>query len=175
MASKEKNIITITPPDFGDTRVIGINSALADYKLVWLLNEKLSIKLVRQDDFVHSGAIYPYYHCAADENSPIYGLLAVSYNKKSSLNFKPRLDYLFIIRNENLPNRVTNIFDKIKEIKGINYAFLMDGYMDRLDAALYDVEDYDNKILVKKRELNSPKHFKEEVRQRDHILGINED
>lgn len=173
MPSKEKN--TVAPPDFGDTRVIGINSALADYKLVWLLNEKLSMKFSRQDDFVHHGAIYPYYHYRANENDPVYGLLAVSYNRKSSLNFKPRLDYLFIIRNESLPQRVTSIFEKIKEIKGVNYAFLMDGYMDRLDAALYDVEDYDALILTKARKLNSPEHAKEEIRQRNIILGISED
>ena len=173
MSIKEK--IIIAPPAFDDTRVIGINSAIADYKLVWSLNEKLSIKFSRQDDFVHSGAIYPYYHYRAEENGPVYGLLAVSYNKKSSLNFNPRLDFLFIIRNESLPNRVTSIFEKIREIKGINYAFLMDGYMDRLSAALYDVEDYDTLLLTKARKLNSPEHAKEEIRQRNIILGIAED
>lgn len=174
MTSKEKNTI-IAPPDFGDTRVIGINSAVVDYKLIWLLNEKLSMKFSRQDDFVHNGAIYPYYHYHAEENSPVYGLLAVSYNKKSSLNFKPRLDYLFIIRNDSLPKRVTNIYEKIREIEGINYAFLMDDYMDRLDAALYDVENYDAHLLNKERELNSPEHAKEEIRQRNIILGIAQD
>ena len=58
MASKEKNIVA--PPDFDNLRVIGINSALADYKLVWLLNRHLSIKLTRQDDLVHGDGIYPY-------------------------------------------------------------------------------------------------------------------
>jgi len=173
MPIKEKN--TVAPPDFGDTRVIGINSAIVDYKLVWLLNEKLSMKFSRQDDFIHHGAIYPYYHYRAEENGPVYGLLAVSYNKKSSLNFQPRLDYLFIIRDESLPNRVINIFEKIKEISGINYAFLMDGYMDRLDAALYDVENYDTLLLTKDRKLKSPEHAKEEIRQRNIILGIAED
>lgn len=175
MASKEKNTITIAPPDFGDTRVVGINSALADYKLVWLLNEKLSLKLMRQDDFVHSGAIYPYYHCCVDENSPAYGLLAVSYNKKSSLNFSPRLDYLFIVRYESLPHRIVTMSEKIKEIEGINYAYLMDGYMDRLESALYDVEQYDNVIRTRERRLNSPEHAKEEIRQRNLILGIDGD
>lgn len=172
MASKEKN--TVAPPNFGDTRVIGINSAIADYKLVWLLNEKLSLKLSRQDDFIHGGAIYPYYHCYAEENGPVYGLLAVSFNKKSILNFQPRLDYLFIIRNESLPNRVASIFGKIKEISGVNYAFLMDGYMDKLDAALYDVEDYDTILLTKARQLNSREHAKEEIKQRNIILGVAE-
>lgn len=172
MAGKEKN--TIAPPDFGDTRVVGINSAIADYKLVWLLNEKLSLKLSRQDDFIHGGAIYPYYHCSAKENGPVYGLLAVSFDKKSILNFKPRLDYLFIIRNESLPNRVTSIFEKIKEISGVNYAFLMDGYMDKLDAALYEVEDYDTVLLTKARQFNSREHAKEEIKQRNIILGIAE-
>lgn len=173
MPSKEKN--TVAPPDFGDTRVIGINSAIADYKLVWLLNEKLSVKLSRQDDIVHNSAIYPYYHFRAEENGPVYGLLAVSYNGKSSLNFKPRLDYLFIIRDESLPNRITSIFERIREIKGVNYAFLMDGYMDRLDAALYEIEDYDTLLLTKARELNSPEHAKEEIRQRNIILGVAKD
>lgn len=174
MATKEKN--TVEPPDFGNTRVIGINSALADYKLVWLLNKQLSIKLTRQDDLVHSDGIYPYYHCSAEENTPSYGLLSVSFNKKSSLNFKPRLDYLFIIRNESIPTHVNTIFEKIKELDGVNYAFLMDGYMERLEPALYDVENYDDTtLIIKQRQLNSPEHAKEIIRQRNILLGLTKD
>ena len=174
MASKEKN--TVAPPSFGNTRVIGINSVLADYKLVWLLNRHLSIKLTRQDDLVHGDGIYPYYHCSAEENSPSYGLLAVSFKKKSSLSFKPRLDYLFIIRNESIPTHVNAMFEKIKALEGVNYAFLMDGYMERLEPALYDVENYDDTTLViKQRQRNSPEHAKEEIRQRNIILGLSKD
>lgn len=178
MASKEK--YTLSPPVIAKyeatdgIRVIGINSVLADYKLVWQLNEQLSIKLTRQDDLVHGNGIYPYYHCSAEENGPSYGFLAVSYDKKSILNFKPRLDYLFIIRYESLPTRINTMFEKIKALKGVNYAFLMDGYMDRLESALYDVENYEDTVLMPKlRWLNSPEHAKEEIRQRNIILGIN--
>ena len=180
MASKEK--YTLSPPIIAkyeatdDIRVIGINSVLADYKLVWQLNEQLSIKLTRQDDLVHGDGIYPYYHCSAEENGPSYGFLAVSYDKQSILNFKPRLDYLFIIRHESLPMRINTMFEKIKALKGVNYAFLMDGYMDRLEGALYDVENYEDTVLIPKlRWLNSPEHAKEEIRQRNLILGISND
>jgi len=170
MASKEKNIVA--PPDFDNLRVIGINSALADYKLVWLLNERLSIKLARQDDLVHNEGIYPYYHCRAEENDPSYGLLAVSYDKKSMLNFKPRLDYLFIMRDESLLARISTMFDKIRTLNGVNYAFLMDGYMERLEPALYEVENYDTTLVIRQRQRNSPEYAKENIRQRNIILGI---
>jgi len=173
MANKEKNFLA--PPDFDDIRVIGINSALADYKLVWLLNEKLSIKLVRQDDLIHGKGIYPYYHCSGEENSPSYGLLAVSYDKKSMLKFQPRLDYLFIIRNEILPVHYNTLFEKIKTLNGINYAFMMDGYMDRLEPALYEVENYDTTLVIRQRQLNSPEHAKEVIRQRNILLGLEKD
>ena len=41
--------------------------------------------------------------------------------------------------------------------------------------ALYDVEDYDTILLTKARKLNSPEHVKEEIRQRNIILGISND
>lgn len=173
MANKEKN--TLAPPDFGHLRVIGINSALADYRLVWLLNEKLSIKLARQDDLEQNDGIYPYYHCNSEGNAPSYGLLAVSYDKKSILNFKPRLDYLFIIRDNIRSAHIDSILEKIKNLNGVNYAFLMDGYMERLESTLYELENYDTTLVIRQRYRNSPEYAKEVIRQRNILLGLEQD
>ena len=40
---------------FDDTTVVGINSALADYKLAWNINNKLLLDLVRYDDLIFEG------------------------------------------------------------------------------------------------------------------------
>ena len=55
--TKEK--LEILQPSFDDTCVIGINSGLPDYKLAWLINNKLPIHLERQDDIIKNGGNMP--------------------------------------------------------------------------------------------------------------------
>ena len=53
MNPKEKKIKIAS---FDDTVVVGINSALVDYKLAWNINNKLSLDLIRYDDLIFEGA-----------------------------------------------------------------------------------------------------------------------
>lgn len=170
MASKNNNDIVLI--SFNDTDVIGINSGLMDYKLAWCLNSALSLDFSRRDDFTFEGGTYPLYHCHLYENSPIYDLLSVNCGDKVLLSFKPRIDYLFFIRNEQYKERVSIILQKIKGIEGVGYAFPMDGHKGKIETILYDIEQHEVDMLTKERERNTPEYAREQIRKRDEWLGV---
>ena len=165
--------LDIIQPSFDDTCVIGINSGLRDYKLAWLINNKLSILLERQDDIIKDGGIYPFYSYFGGENDAVYNFVATSYDKKSIFDFSVRVDYLFIIRGEVSQQRIDFILKKIQEVDGI--AFLMDGQKARLETTLYDIEQHQVEIDKKARQRNTVEYVKEEIRQRRTFLGVDED
>lgn len=169
--TKEK--LEILQPSFDDTCVVGINSGLPDYKLAWLINNKLPIQLERQDDIVKNGGVYPFYTYFGGENDAVYNLVATSYDKKSIFNLSVRVDYLFIIRGEVSQQRIDFILKKIQEIDGI--AFLMDGQKSRLETTLYDIEQHQVELDIKARQRNTVEYVKEEIRQRRIFLGVDED
>lgn len=173
MASKNKNDIVLV--SFNDTDVIGINSGLMDYKLAWCLNNALSLDFTRRDNFVYEGGTYPLYHCHLYENSPIYDLLSVNCGDKVLINSKPRIDYLFLIRNEQYKERVDVIIQKINTIEGISYAFPLDGHKGKIETILYDIEQHEVDMLTQERERNTAEYAREQIRKRDEYLGVSEE
>lgn len=171
MAAKDKNDIVLV--SFNDTDVIGINSGLMDYKLAWCLNNALALDFTRRDDFNYEGGVYPLYHCHLDENSPIYDLLSVNCDNKVLLKFKPRIDFLFLVRNEQYKERIENILQKIKEIEGVGFAFTMDSHKGKMETILYDIEQHEVDMLTKERERNTVEYAREQIRKRDAYLGVN--
>lgn len=170
MVSKDTENIELV--SFNDIVVIGINSSLMDYKLAWSLNDALSLDFTRRDDFVSSGNVYPLYHCHLFENSPIYDLLSLSNGDKTLLRFKPRLDYLFIVRNEPYLERIDIMFQKIKEMEGVAYAYMMEGERRKIEPILYDIEQHEVDMLALERERNTVEYAKEQIRKRDERLGM---
>ena len=84
---------------FDDTTVVGINSALVDYKLAWSINNKLLLDLVRYDDLIFEGAPFSFFYYTAGENYNVYNLVSLVSKDKVLYPFNPRLDYLFLIQN----------------------------------------------------------------------------
>lgn len=170
MVSKGNNDIVLV--SFDGTAVIGINTGLMDYKLAWCLNDALSLDFIRRDDFASSGQVYPLYHCHLFENSPIYDLVSVKSGDKSLIKFKPRIDFLFLVRNEPYPERIDAMFQKIKAVEGVAYAFMMDGQRGKLDPILYDIEQHEVDMLTRERERNTVEYAREQIRKRDERLGM---
>lgn len=170
MVSKGNNDIVLV--SFDETAVIGINTGLMDYKLAWCLNDALSLDFTRRDDFVSSDQVYPLYHCHLFENSPIYDLISVKSGDKSLIKFKPRIDFLFLVRNEPYPERIDAMFQKIKAMEGVAYAFMMDGQRGKLDPILYDIEQHEVDMLTRERERNTVEYAREQIRKRDERLGM---
>jgi hypothetical protein len=146
-----------------------------DYKLAWCLNNALALDFTRRDEFDYEGGSYPFYHCHLDENSPIYDLLSVNCGNKVLFKFKPRIDYLFLVRNEQYKERIETILQKIKEIEGVGFAFTIDGHKGKLETILYDIEQYEVDMLTKERERNTVEYAREQIRKRNAYLGVSEE
>ncbi len=170
MVAKDTENIDLV--SFNDIAVIGINSSLMDYKLAWSLNDALSLDFTRRNDFVSSGNVYPLYHCHLFENSPYYDLLSLNNGSETLLRFKPRLDYLFIIRNEPYLERIDNMLLKIKGMEGISYAFMIEGQRSKIEPILYDIEQHEVDMLTLERERNTVEYAIEQIRKRDERLGM---
>ena len=162
MVAKDTENIDLV--SFNDIAVIGINSSLMDYKLAWSLNDALSLDFTRRNDFVSSGNVYPLYHCHLFENSPYYDLLSLNNGSETLLRFKPRLDYLFIIRNEPYLERIDNMLLKIKGMEGISYAFMIEGQRSKIEPILYDIEQHEVDMLTLERERNTVEYAIEQIR-----------
>lgn len=174
MVTKSKNI-EILVPSFDGTNVIGINSTLVDYKLAWSLNSKLSLDLTRKDDFEQNDGIFPFYSYQASKNSPIYNLVANTCVDKTILTLSPRVDFLFLIRNEQFPQRIETILQKIREIEGIGYAFLIEGQKQKMEQTLYSLEQHEVEIERKAKERNSIEYIKKDRQRREYYLGMRSD
>lgn len=124
MNHREKN--QIRAASFDDTVAIGINSGLADYRLAWFINRKLSIDFSRQGEIFADGVMYSFYYYTAGENCLVYNLVSVKCQNKTLLDFSPRLDYLLVIRNCIMTQRIGAIVKSIREIEGIGHAFQLD-------------------------------------------------
>ena len=170
MVAKDTENIDLV--SFNDIVVIGINSSLMDYKLAWSLNDALSLDFTRRNDFVSNGNVYPLYHCHLFENSPYYDLLSLNNGSETLLRFKPRLDYLFIIRNEPYLERIDNMLLKIKGMEGVSYAFMIEGQRSKIELILYDIEQHEVDMLTLERERNTVEYAIEQIRKRDERLGM---
>jgi len=170
MVAKDTENIDLV--SFNDIAVIGINSSLMDYKLAWSLNDALSLDFTRRNDFVSNGNVYPLYHCHLFENSPYYDLLSLNNGSETLLRFKPRLDYLFIIRNEPYLERIDNMLLKIKGMEGVSYAFMIEGQRSKIEPILYDIEQHEVDMLTLERERNTVEYAIEQIRKRDERLGM---
>lgn len=170
MVAKDTENIDLV--SFNDIIVIGINSSLMDYKLAWGLNNALSLDFTRRNDFVLDGNVYPLYHCHLFENSPYYDLLSLNNGSETLLRFKPRLDYLLIIRNEPYLERIDNMLLKIKGMEGVSYAFMIEGQRSKIEPILYDIEQHEVDMLTLERERNTVEYAIEQIRKRDERLGM---
>ena len=171
MNNKEKN--RIRAASFDDTYAIGINSGLVDYKLAWHINKKLSIDFSRQDDIVISGLTYSFYYYTAGENCLVYNLVSVKCQDKALLDFSPRLDYLLVIRNCIMPQRLEAIVKSLREIEGVGHAFQLDVNRGKsVKQALEIIELQEIELLEKIRVRNTLEYVRQEVlRQREDILS----
>jgi hypothetical protein len=117
---------SIRAASFEDTFAIGINSALADYKLAWAINKKVSIDLARNDDIDADNVSYAFYYYTAGENSYIYNLVSIKNKDQALLDFKNNIDFLMVVRNGISAERAENIVRQLCEIEGVGHAFLLD-------------------------------------------------
>lgn len=167
MKTKEKRIQIAS---FDDTTVIGINSSLADYKLAWNINGKLSIDLAKYDDLVFEGIPFSFFYYTAGENYNVYNLVSLVCKDKVLYPFNPRLDYLFLIQNSLSAERQINIMRNLREIDGIGHAFILE--KDKtLRQVLETIAGCEQQMIDKKKKQNDIKAIRERLREQEALMA----
>lgn len=162
----------IEPADFGDIIIIGINSNLADYKLAWFVNNKLSFNFVREKDIVKNGAQYAFYLYNSDieGNGIVYNLVSLKYKGKYWLNVTPRIDFLLIIRTDIQVAKLNEMLTKLREISGIGHVWEISDTSDNSLAVLLEaIETHEVNVLDEKDSKKDLKILKEEITKQEEL------
>lgn len=151
---------------FNDTTVVGINSAIIDYKLAWNLNQTLSLDLVRYDDLIFEGTPFSFFYYNAGENYNVYNLVSLVNKEKALYPFKPRLDYLFLIQGGISPERQISIMRDLRGIDGIVHAFVLEKDKS-LRQVLETIAGCEQQMIDRKKKMSDINAVKEKMRQQE--------
>ena len=155
---------------FDDTTVVGINTALVDYKLAWNINNKLALDLVRYDDLVFEGAPFSFFYYTAGENYNVYNLVSLVCKDKVLYPFSPRLDYLLLIQNSITPERQISIMRSLREVDGIGHAFILEKDKN-LRMVLETIADCEQQMIDKKKKLSDIHAVRQRMREEEAQLA----
>ncbi len=152
MTKKNKLCIDL----FDDVKVIGINTAMPDYQLAWNLNKTLGFNFVKyknininddiDDDMASPNDLCSLYLYDMGENANIYNLVALkSYEGKYWVALKPKLDYIFVVKNNIKDKDLNMILNKIKSISKVLHAYIIDlDINNKLDVVLERIDFQDS-------------------------------
>ena len=149
---------------FDDTTVVGINTALADYKLAWNLNNTLSLDLVKYDDLIFEGAPFSFFYYNVGENYNVYNLVSLVFKDKVLYSFKPRLDYLFLIQGDLSAERQINIMKSIRGIEGIVHAFVLEKDKN-LRQVLENIAGCEQQMINKAKKRNDINEVRKQLKE----------
>lgn len=153
---KRKNKLIVEP--FDDIRVIGINTSMMDYQLAWNLNKVLKIDLVKYKSVTFNEEdFFSYYLYDAGENANTFNLVSLtSPEGKEWVSFKPKTDYLFIIRNYIKETELQRILTNIKNISKVFHAYIIDtNCNNKIDIILEDIEFHEIELANEESKKNS--------------------
>lgn len=143
---KRKNKLVVEP--FDDIKIIGINTVMVDYQLAWHLNKTLKIELTKYKSITNNGEdFFSFYLYDAGENSNAYNLVSLVSDGKEWVSFKPKTDFLFIIRNYIKESDFQSIMTKINSIQNV-FAYNVDlDHNKKIDVILEDIEFHEMDII----------------------------
>lgn len=144
----KKNKLLVAAP-FDDIHIIGVNSALVDYKLAYYLNEKFLFNFVRlKDILLDESNPYAFFYYNAGENRNAYNLVSLRYKDHLCIKLNPHIDYLLIIRNPVSPERLAQIIQTLREMKEVTYAYTLElSRNPALDVLLERIEMHERQCL----------------------------
>lgn len=144
----KKNKLLVAAP-FDDIHIIGVNSALVDYKLAYYLNEKFLFNFVRlKDILLDESNPYAFFYYNAGENRNAYNLVSLRYKDHLCIKLNPHIDYLLIIRNPVSPERLAQIIQTLREMKEVTYAYTLElSRNPAVDVLLERIEMHERQCL----------------------------
>ena len=144
---KRKNKLVVEP--FDDLKIIGISTGMMDYQLAWYLNRDLKIELAKYKSLTYNNDdFFSFYLYEAGENSNIFNLIGLAYEGKVLVSFKPKTDFLFIVRNYISEADLQSMITKIKNIPKVFHAYVIDlDHNRKIGALLEDVEFHEMNVI----------------------------
>ena len=143
---KRKNRLVVEP--FDDIKIIGINTSMYDYQLAHFINKTLKIDLAKYKSITTDGeSFYSFYRYAAGENANTFNLVGLISENKEWVSFKPRTEFLLIIRNYIKESTLQLFLTKIKSISQVYHAYNIDLDVNKkIDVILEDIEFHEMEI-----------------------------
>ena len=143
---RRKNKLVVEP--FDDIKIIGINTSMFDYQLAHFINKTLKIDLVKYKSITTDGEnFYSFYRYAAGENANTFNLVGLISENKEWVSFKPRTEFLLIIRNYIKESTYQLLISKIKSIPQVYHAYNIDLDVNKkIDVILEDIEFHEMDI-----------------------------
>ena len=143
---KRKNKLVIEP--FDDIKIIGINTSMQDFQLAHFINKALKIDLVKYKSITNNDEdFYSFYRYAAGENANTFNLVGLISENKEWVSFKPRTEFLLIIRNYIKESTYQLLISKIKSIPQVYHAYNIDLDVNKkIDVILEDIEFHEMEI-----------------------------
>lgn len=153
--AKKKNKLTVEP--FDDIKLIGINTSMIDYQLAWYLNKALKINLVKYKSITTNDEdFYSFYFYDSGENSNAFNLVSLISNGKEWVRFKPKTDYLLIIRNYITDSVFQQYLSDIRQISKVNHAYAIDlDLNNKIEIILEDIEFHELKLIEEQNKGNN--------------------
>jgi len=143
---------------FDDINIIGINTSMPDYKLIWNINNTFTHNLIKRDDFnfemLKTAELIPFsfyqYHDMLN-NKWIYLLSNKTYNKYLIPEYKT-FNYLFIIKGISNDSYINAYLSKLKSIKNVIMCNMLDlKKIKFLDVIITDFELFTIELNKKKK------------------------
>ncbi len=150
MAKKLKLDIGYTP----EFRLTGIFSTQKNYRLCWLLNNKLKMDLRWLQDFPYvpfkreNESLFPFYYHESKRLRTCYLLLENRSPGGLLLPAPKNLDYLFLSWHPDIGADQHELLKQIRDTPGVQAAYLLDDQLtERAREVLYDFELFLSKVL----------------------------
>lgn len=143
---RRKNKLVVEP--FDDIKIIGINTSMMDYQLAHFINKTLGLELVKYRSITNNGEdFFSFYRYDAGENSNTYNLIGLVYENKEWVSFKPKTEYLLIVRNYIKESNYQLLLSKMKTIPQVFHAYNIDlSNNKKIDVILEDIEFHEMDI-----------------------------
>lgn len=141
--------IKLSIEPFDDIHIIGINATLADYKLAHYFNTDLHFDFVRLEEIQLDGEHpYAFFYYNAGENRNVFNLVSLKFQGAPCIKLKPQMDFLLIVRNHITDEKLDQLVKKIRSIKQVTYAYLMDlSKVPAMDVLLEQIEMHESKLI----------------------------
>jgi hypothetical protein len=117
--------------------LIGLSCHLRDYHLTYLLNEKLELEFIKEEDF-HS---YPFFFCRDENCFNTYYLLGNRGQESFLMPEMKQADYLLLVEGPFKKAQKDRLIKNIRQIENILMVFEINfGVLKNFDTMLNDLE-----------------------------------